>query len=188
MATGDESLGMPGALEEAFPRAEHRRRAVRFCRGAPGEVPGRKRGRAARMPKAIRAQESLEASVAKAEGVAADLGAMRPGAAAEAVRGGCAEALACTAFPMGRWVGIRTNNAIGRLNREIRGRTRVAGAFPDGKPAPMLATARLKHIAGSEWGGRRCLDVPMPKEVEAWGNIIVAPMACMGAAEFAKEY
>ena len=32
MATGDESLGMPGALEEAFPRAEHRRRAVRFCR------------------------------------------------------------------------------------------------------------------------------------------------------------
>lgn len=80
---------------------------------------------------------------------------------------GCAETLACTASPMGHWVRIRTNDAIERLNREIRRRTRAAGTFPDGKSAIMLVTARLKHVAESEWGSRRYLDVSMLKEVEA---------------------
>jgi hypothetical protein len=31
---------------------------------------------------------------------------------------------------------------------EIRRRTRVVGAFPDGKSALMLAAVRLRHIAG----------------------------------------
>lgn len=188
MVTGDKSLGMPGAVEEVFPQAKHRRCTVHFYRNVLGKVPGRKRERAARMPKAMHAQESLEASVAKAEGVASDLGAMRLGAAAKVAREGCAETLTYTAFPMSRWVRIRTNNAIERLNREIRRRTRVVGTFPDGKSALMPVTAGLKHVAESEWGGRRYLDVPMLKEAEAWGNITVAPMACMGAAEFAKEY
>ena len=51
------------------------------------------------------------------------------------------------------------NNAIERLNREVRRRTRVAGAFADGKSALMLVTARLKYVAESEWGSRRHLDV-----------------------------
>ena len=188
MVTGDKSLGMLGALEEVFPQAKYQRCTVHFYRNVLGKVPGRKRERAARMPKAMHAQESLEASVAKAEGVASDLGAMRLGAAAKVAREGCAETLTYTAFPMSHWVRIRTNNAIERLNREIRRRTRVVGTFPDGKSALMPVTAGLKHVAESEWGGRRYLDVPMLKEAEAWGNITVAPMACMGAAEFAKEY
>ena len=53
---------------------------------------------------------------------------------------------------MGHWRRIRTNNAIERLNREIRRRTRVVGTFPDGKSALMLVTARLKYVADSEWG------------------------------------
>lgn len=68
---------------------------------------------------------------------------------------------------MSHWVRIRANNAIERLNREIRRRTRVVGTFPDGKSALMLVTARLKYIAESEWGSRRYLDVSMLKEVEA---------------------
>lgn len=80
---------------------------------------------------------------------------------------GCAETLACTAFPMSHRVGIRTSNAIERLNREIRRRTRAVGTFPGGKPALMLVAARPKHVAESEWGGRRCLDASMPKEAEA---------------------
>ena len=188
MVTGDKSLGMLGALEEVFPQAKYQRCTVHFYRNVLGKVPGQKRERVAKMLKAIHAQESLEASMAKAESVAADLEAMKLGAAAKVVREGCAETLTYTAFPMSRWVRIRTNNAIERLNREIRRRTRVVGTFPDGKSALMPVTAGLKHVAESEWGGRRYLDVPMLKEAEAWGNITVAPMACMGAAEFAKEY
>ena len=62
------------------------------------------------------------------------------------------------------WRRIRTNNAIERLNREIRRRTRVVGTFPDGKSALMLVAARLKYVADSEWGSRRYLDASLLKE------------------------
>lgn len=58
-------------------------------------------------------------------------------------------------------VAIGVNDAIERLNREIRRRTRVVGAFSDGKSALMLGTARLKYVVDSEWGSRRYLDVSL---------------------------
>lgn len=167
MVTGDKSLGTLGALEEVFPQAKYQRCTVHFYRNVFGKVPRQKREKVAKMLKAIHAQESFDASMAKAEKVASDLEAMKLGAAAKVVREGCAETLAYTAFPMSHWARIRTNNAIERLNREIRRRTRVVGTFPDGKSALMLATARLKYIAESEWGSRRYLDVSLLKEVEA---------------------
>ena len=69
-----------------------------------------------------------------------------------------------TGFPREHWARIRTDNAIERLNREVRRRTRVVGAFPDGKSALMLVTARLKYVAESEWGSRRYLDVTLLEE------------------------
>ena len=57
-------------------------------------------------------------------------------------------------------------NAIGRLNREIRRRTRVVGTFPDGKSALMLMTARLKYIVENEWDRKRYLDVSLLEEKE----------------------
>jgi putative transposase len=38
--------------------------------------------------------------------------------------------------------------------REIRRRTRVVGAFPDGQSCLNLAAARLRHIAGTQWSPR----------------------------------
>ena len=72
------------------------------------------------MLKAIHAQESREAPEAKASEVADPLESMKPFAAAEVVREGCAETPAYADFPMQHWTRIRTNNAIERLNREIR--------------------------------------------------------------------
>ncbi len=74
---------------------------------------------------------------------------------------GFTETLTYARFPREHWRRIRTKDAIERLNREIRRRTRVVGAFPDGRSAPMLATARLKYVAESEWGLRRYLDVTL---------------------------
>ena len=164
LVTGDKSLGMLGALEEVFPEARYRRRAVRFCRNMFGKVPRRKRTRVAKMLKAIHAQESREASEAKASEVADSLESMKLLAAAKVVREGCAETLAYTDLPMRHWTRIRTNNAIERLNREIRRRTRVVRTFPDGKSALMLVAARLKYVADSEWGSRRYLDASLLKE------------------------
>jgi transposase-like protein len=48
--------------------------------------------------------------------------------------------------------------------REIRRRTRVVGAFPDGESALNLAAARLRHVAGSQWSTRRYLNMELLKE------------------------
>ena len=52
-----------------------------------------------------------------------------------------------------------TNNLTERVNREIRRRTRAIGAFPDGNSALMLVCARLRHVAASEWGSKRYMDM-----------------------------
>lgn len=133
-------------------------------------MPRQKRTLVAKMLRAIRAQESEGAAVAKAGEVAAGLEGMRLGAAARVVREGRLETLTYTDSPMRHWAGVRTDNAIERLNREIRRRTRVVGTFPDGCSALMPVTARLKYIAGCEWGKRRYLDVSLleNEEVGAW--------------------
>ncbi|MDY3901429.1 MAG: IS256 family transposase [Atopobiaceae bacterium] len=161
MVTGDKCQGMAGALEEAFPQARYQRCTVHFYRSVFSEVPKQRRTLVAKMPRAVHAQESKEAAVAKAGEVAAGLEGMRLGAAAKVVREGCLETPAHADFPMQHWTRIRTNNAIERLNRGIRRRTRVVGTFPDGRSALMLVTARLKYIAEREWGKRRHLDVSL---------------------------
>ena len=77
------------------------------------------------------------------------------------VREEYAENLTYARFPREHWRRIRTNDAIERLNCEIRRRTRVVGAFPDGNSALMSITARLKYAAESEWGSRCYLDATL---------------------------
>ena len=164
MFVGDKAAGMVGSIAEVFPDAKYQRCTVRFYRNVLAEVPKSKRPQAAAMLKAIHAMESREAAAAKAEAVADGLESMRLKEAAKVVRGGYAETLACCEMPREHWRRIRTNNAIERLNREIRRRIRVVGTFPDGKSALMLVAARLKYVADSEWGSRRYLDVSLLKE------------------------
>ena len=164
MFTGDKAAGMVGSIAEVFPDAAYQRCTVHFYRNVLSRVPKSKRPRVAAMIKAIHAMESREASEAKALEVASELEASRLGEAAKAVREGYAETMTYTRFPAAHWRRIRTNNAIERLNREIRRRTRVVGTFPDGKSALMLVTARLKYVAKSEWGSRRYLDVTLLDE------------------------
>lgn len=166
LVTGDKCAGMLGALEEVFPKARYRRCTVHFYRNVLGRVPVTKRKEAARMLKAIHAQESREACARKAADVAAELEGMRLGAAAKVVRDGFEETLAYTDFPPEHWRRIRTNNGIERINREIRRRTRVVGAFPDGNSALMLVAARLKYIVEREWGKRRYLDMSKLEEMD----------------------
>jgi putative transposase len=76
------------------------------------------------------------------------------------------------AYPSTHWRQIRTNNPLERIIREIRRRTRVVGAFPDGRSALMLVAARLRHIASTKCGKRRYLVMdhllnPAKQEAEA---------------------
>ena len=75
------------------------------------------------------------------------------------VEDGIEETLTYCDFPSEHWTRIRTNNVIERLNREIRRRTRVVGAFPDGNSALMLVCARLRHVAGTQWGNKKYMNM-----------------------------
>ena len=164
MFAGDKAAGMVGSIAEVFPEAAYQRCTVHFYRNVLAKVPKTRRAKVAAMLKAIHAMESREAAEAKALEVASELRAAKLNEAAKVVMDGYAETLAYTRFPRERWRRIRTNNAIERLNREIRRRTRVVGTFPDGRSALMLVTARLKCVAESEWGSRRYLDVTLLDE------------------------
>lgn len=161
---GDKASGMVGPIAEVFPDTAYRRCTARFYRNVLARVPKSRRAAVAAMLKAVHAMESRGAAEAKALAVAEELERMRLGEAAGVVREGFRETLAYTAFPREHWRRIRTDNAIERLNREIRRRTRVVGTFPDGRSALMLVTARLKYVAESEWGSRRYLDVTLLDE------------------------
>ncbi len=94
---------------------------------------------------------------------------MKLGKAAAIVRHGIEETLAFYSFPSEHWRCLRTNNPLERLMREIRRRTRVVGAFPDGKSALMLVAARLRHVAGTKWGEKRYLQMNHLAEVVTIG-------------------
>lgn len=96
--------------------------------------------------------------------VAGSQPAMKLKEAAKKVEDSVEETLAYTAFPFEHWTRIRTNNVIERLNREIRRRTRVVGTFPDGNSALMLVCARLRHVAGTQWGNKKYMNM---KHLEA---------------------
>jgi transposase-like protein len=66
---------------------------------------------------------------------------------------------------------IPVNNPLERILREIRRRTRVVGAFPDGQSALNLAAARLRHIAGTAWSTKRYLNIELLKQQQMRGAI-----------------
>ena len=46
-------------------------------------------------------------------------------------------------------------------------RTQVVGTFPDGNSALMLVCARLRHVAGTQWGNKKYMSM---KHLEALGD------------------
>jgi putative transposase len=168
----DACIGLVEAAAELFPQAQWQRCVVHFYRNVFTQVPKGKVPEVARMLKAIHAQEDRRSAEAKAKEVVKKLKAMRLTKASEFVEAKANETLAYFAFPSNHWRQIKTNNPLERIIREIRRRTRVVGAFPDGHSALMLVAARLRHIASTKWGKRRYLAMetllnPVPEEAAA---------------------
>ena len=165
LVVGDKNLGMCESVHEVFPDAKYQRCTVHFYRNIMSSVPRNRIREVTMMLKAIHAQESKEAARKKAREVAEKLREMKLNAAAKKLEDGIEETLTYMDFPSQHWLKIRTNNVIERLNREIRRRTRVVGAFPDGNSALMLVCARLRYVAGKDWGCKRYLCMKYLDEV-----------------------
>lgn len=159
LIVGDKCLGMLEAAGEVFPEAKYQCCVVHFYRNVFSAVPRTKVRNVALMLKAIHAQENKEAARKKAEAVAEELRSMKLKEAVKKVCDSVEETLTYMDFPSEHWQKIRTNNVIERLNREIRRRTRVVGTFPDGNSALMLVCARLRHVAGTQWGGKKYMNM-----------------------------
>jgi putative transposase len=162
----DKCLGLVESLADFYPKAKWQRCAVHFYRNVFTVVPKSKVKDVAAMLKAIHAQEDRQAAEEKVAAVVKKLNKMKMREAAKLVEQGAAETLSYYDFPSQHWRSLRTNNPLERLMREIRRRTRVVGAFPDGKSALMLVAARLRHVAGTKWGLRRYMNMDRLKELE----------------------
>ena len=163
----DKCFGLIDNLADFYPEAKWQRCVVHFYRNVWTAVPTGKVREVAAMLKAIHAQEDAQAARQKAEQVVAKLRAMKLSKAADIVENGMDETLSYYSFPSEHWRCLRTNNPLERLMREIRRRTRVVGAFPDGNSALMLVAARLRHVASTKWGTKRYLQMNRLAEIVA---------------------
>ena len=161
----DKCLGLIESLGDFYPAAKWQRCMVHFYRNVFTMVPKGKVREVAAMLKAIHAQENREEAIRKAGIVTKKLEGMKLGKAAKLLSEGIQETLSYYAFPEEHHRRIRTNNPLERIMREIRRRTRVVGAFPDGTSALMLVAARLRHIAGTKWGLRQYLKMDRLEEL-----------------------
>lgn len=134
----DACIGLIESLADYYPDSRWQRCAVHFYRNVFSVVP---RGTVAGVALMLKENHACEdKAVAK-------------------VRDMIHETLVYYYFPSHHQAKIRTNNPLERLMREIRRRTRVVGAFPDGHSVLMLSAARLRHAAGTKWGLKRYMDM-----------------------------
>lgn len=169
LVVSDKALGLTEVLAEFYPGARWQWCTVHFYRNAFSVVPRSKAKEVATLLKAVHAQESRDAALEKLAAVAARLEEMRLPEAAKLARESGPDTLSYYHFPREHWTRIRTNNGLERVNREIKRRTRVVGAFPDQQSALMLVAARLRHVAGTTWGERKYLEMSWLLEPAAQG-------------------
>ena len=142
LIVGDKCLGMLEAVGEVFPEAKYQRCTVHFYRNVFSVTPRSKVKLVAKMLKAIHAQESKRAAREKAKAVVEQLRSMKLKEAAKKVEDGIEETLTYCDFPSEHWTRIR----------------------PDGNSALMLVCARLRHVAGTQWGNKKYMNM---KHLEA---------------------
>ena len=159
-------MGLVESLAEFYPETKWQRCTVHFYRNVFSVVPSKKMKDVAAMLKAIHGSEDREAAMEKAESVVEKLKGMKLREAAKKVEESIVETFSYYDFPREHRIRIRTNNALERIMKEIRRRTRVVGSFPDGHSALMLCAARLRHVAGTKWGSKRYLNMDLLREQE----------------------
>ncbi|MCP3955560.1 MAG: IS256 family transposase [Desulfobacterales bacterium] len=166
LVISDACIGLAGSIGDFYPEAAWQRCTVHFYRNVFSVVPRQRVKKVAMMLKAIHASEDREAANEKARSVIEKLKKQKLSKAAKKIKDSIHETLTYYDFPSEHWRRIRTNNPLERIMREIRRRTRVVGAFPDGNSALMLVAARLRHIAGTRWGTRRYLNMNLLTELK----------------------
>jgi hypothetical protein len=186
LTISDACVGLVDAVAEVVSEARWQRCVLHWYRNVFSQVPNGKVADVARVLKAIHAQEDCTAALAKAKEVATKLEKMKLGKAATLVQETVDDTLTHCAFPSTHWRQIRTNNPKERIVREIRRRTRVVGALPDGQSALMRVAAPLWHVAAMRCGSRRYLAAELlsTDEAEQYANYAVLGLLFLNRAPY----
>ncbi len=158
LIVSDKCLGLYEVIGDFFPEAKWQRCIVHWYRNAFTMCPRKSIREVVAMLKAIHAQEDKTAALEKAQKVKEKLKTMKLDKVADFIESSVKETLSYMDFPSEHWTRLRTNNALERIMKEIRRRTRVVGSFPDGYSAMMLVGARFRHIATTKWATRQYLS------------------------------
>ena len=146
-------------MGEVFPNAKYQRCTVYSYHNVFSVVPKSKAKIVAKMFKAIHAQENKKAARMNAKTVVADLKAMKLKEGARKVENGIEKNADLLRFSCEHWMRIRSNNVIEWLNRQICRMTHLVGTFPDGSSALMLVCVRLRHVAGTQRGNKKYMNM-----------------------------
>lgn len=165
----DKCLGLVESFGNIYPDARWQRCVVHFYRNVFTMVPRGKTREIAAMLKAIHAQENKAAAEDKIGRVVKKFEEMRLKEAAKIVKEGACETLTYYHFPSEHWIKLRTNNPMERVLKEVRRRTKVVGAFPDGRSALMLVAARLRYVNATKWGTKQYMDIKRLTALEKEG-------------------
>ena len=161
----DKSLGLVESIADFYPDTKWQRCIVHYYRNVFTHVPRGKMKEVAGMLKAIHAQENAKEALIKAKAVSEKLKKMKLKNAAELIEESIIETLSFYEFPEEHWRKIRTNNPMERILKEVRRRTKVIGAFPDGQSALMLVGARLRHVTTTKWGTVKYMNMDHLMEI-----------------------
>jgi transposase-like protein len=149
----DGHKGIQKAVESSFPGSSWQMCQVHFIRAVLRNIP-RKHHRTI----ADKLKETLEDDE-RLQDLAHELNKMRYSQAASTIERFLPGLMNFKAFPKSHWKRIRTTNGLERINKELKRRTRVVGAFPNDDSFMRLAVSILIDI-NEEWvTGKRYLSI-----------------------------
>ena len=160
---GDKCFGMLKAVGEVFPKAKYQRCTVHFYRNMFSVTPCSKVKLVAKMLKAIHAQESKKAAREKAKAVVAQLREMKLKEATKKVEDGIEKTLTtvtslvstgCVSAPITS-LSVSTGKSVPCW----------WGLFLMAIPDLILVCAWLHHVAGTQWGNKKCTNMKYLKAV-----------------------
>ncbi len=144
LVVSDGHRGIRGAVEKAFIGASWQMCHVHFVKGILKRVPKKRWKEVSRRLKvALGSVKDMQRFIQELEGEGM-------GKAARACERYIQALYNYQSFPMGHWRRIKTTNILERINKEIKRRSRVVGAFPNEGSLIRLAGAILIDI-NEEW-------------------------------------
>jgi putative transposase len=153
LVISDGHKGIQKAVETSFIGASWQMCHVHFVRAILNKVPKKDRKKVIEM-----LRDALEDEKTLA-GLAEELGSMGLRKASGTVDRFLYDLMNYRGFPKEHWRRIRTTNILERVNKEMKRRSKVAGAFPNGESLMRLAVSILIDI-NEEWiTGRRYLSM-----------------------------